>query len=133
MKLIAAMTLGLFVAGCDDAYAGYNYSTGNSNADTATLAAASSVVKASNGMTLYTFDKDAAGKSNCYGNCADSWPPYAVAAGAKSPGKGLSIIKRRDGTHQWAKDGAPLYLWVGDSNPGDATGDGVGGVWHIAR
>jgi len=34
---------------------------------------------------------------------------------------------------QWAKDGAPLYFWIGDSATGDTNGDGVGGVWHIAK
>jgi Secreted repeat of unknown function len=29
----------------------------------------------SKGMTLYTFDKDAGGKSMCNGPCADNWPP----------------------------------------------------------
>ncbi|MGN6305865.1 MAG: hypothetical protein ACTHNH_13670, partial [Mesorhizobium sp.] len=28
-----------------------------------------------NGMTLYTYDKDEAGKSNCYDKCATNWPP----------------------------------------------------------
>ena len=27
------------------------------------------------GMTLYTFDKDSAGKSACSGKCAENWPP----------------------------------------------------------
>ena len=27
------------------------------------------------GMTLYTFDKDTAGKSVCNGPCATNWPP----------------------------------------------------------
>jgi predicted lipoprotein with Yx(FWY)xxD motif len=27
----------------------------------------------------------------------------------------------------------PLYLWQGDKKPGDITGDGVGGVWHLAK
>ena len=29
------------------------------------------------GMTLYTFDKDEAGKTNCYDKCAVAWPPLA--------------------------------------------------------
>lgn len=34
---------------------------------------------------------------------------------------------------QWAKDGKPLYFWVKDKKEGDATGDGVKGVWDAAR
>src|SRR5262249_49917000 len=35
------------------------------------------------GMTLYTFDKDGKGVSNCYDTCAKNWPPFAAAADAK--------------------------------------------------
>lgn len=38
---------------------------------------------------------------------------------------------RTDGTMQWAYEGKPLYLWTKDTKPGDVTGDGVGGVWHV--
>jgi predicted lipoprotein with Yx(FWY)xxD motif len=34
---------------------------------------------------------------------------------------------------QWAYNGRPLYLWQKDKKPGDVTGDGVGGVWHVAK
>ena len=33
------------------------------------------VLTDSKGMTLYTFDKDAGGKSACNGPCATNWPP----------------------------------------------------------
>ena len=38
------------------------------------------------GMTLYVFDKDAAGKSNCNGPCATNWPPLIATAEAKASG-----------------------------------------------
>ena len=41
--------------------------------------------------------------------------------------------KRTDGTFMWAHDGAPLYTWVGDSEKGDVSGEGMGGVWHVAK
>ncbi len=31
------------------------------------------------------------------------------------------------------KDGSPPYLWAGGAALGDATGDGVGAVWHVAN
>lgn len=116
MKMIAALTATLFIAACDEAYA-----DGHAR------------IAAANGMTLYTFDKDSANTSNCYDGCAVSWPPYAAQAGATAPAAGFSVVQRRDGTSQWAKDGKPLYFWQGDRAPGDTTGDGVGGVWHVAR
>ncbi|HTT48436.1 MAG TPA: hypothetical protein VMG39_10610 [Pseudolabrys sp.] len=85
------------------------------------------------GMTLYTFDKDANGKSACNGKCADNWPPLMAASGAKA-GEGYSTIKRDDGMMQWAYKGKPLYAWVKDKKPGDTTGDGfLNGAWHIAK
>jgi predicted lipoprotein with Yx(FWY)xxD motif len=43
------------------------------------------------------------------------------------------VIVRDDGSRQWAYKGKPLYLWVKDHKPGDTTGDGFRGVWHVAR
>jgi predicted lipoprotein with Yx(FWY)xxD motif len=84
------------------------------------------------GMTLYTFDKDEKGKSNCYDQCAKNWPPFAAAADAKAEDD-WTIVDRTDGTKMWAYDDKPLYTWVKDAKPGDATGDMVGGVWHAAK
>ncbi len=84
-----------------------------------------------NGMTLYTFDNDTAGTSNCYDACAANWPPLAAADGATAEGD-YSVVTRKDGTMQWAYEGKPLYLWIKDKAPGDMTGDGVKGVWHVA-
>jgi predicted lipoprotein with Yx(FWY)xxD motif len=83
------------------------------------------------GMPLYSFDKDEAGKSNCYDDCAKAWPPVLASADDKPVGD-LTIIKRSDGTMQWADDGKPLYTFVKDK-PGEVTGDGKGGVWHAIK
>jgi len=87
-----------------------------------------------NGMTLYVFDKDAAGsgKSMCNGPCAANWPALTTAAG-DTPDGDYSIITRDDGAKQWAAKGKPLYHWVKDQKPGDKTGDGFAGVWHVAK
>lgn len=85
------------------------------------------------GMTLYTFDKDTAGKSACNGPCAKNWPPLLVADGAKASGA-WSMVTRDDGLKQWAYEGKPVYGWVKDTKPGDTTGDGfLNGAWHVAR
>ncbi|MGJ8528062.1 COG4315 family predicted lipoprotein [Maritalea sp.] len=84
-----------------------------------------------NNMTLYTFDKDSDGVSNCYDQCAQNWPPL-FAEEDEHEGD-YSVVARNDGTKVWAYKGQPLYLWVGDSEPGDVSGDGVGGVWHVAK
>lgn len=84
------------------------------------------------GMTLYTFDKDEAGKSNCYDKCATNWPPLAAAADAAAMGE-WTVVERTDGTRMWAYDGHPLYTFVEDKAAGDVNGDGKGGVWHVAK
>jgi predicted lipoprotein with Yx(FWY)xxD motif len=85
-----------------------------------------------NGMTLYTFDKDEPGKSNCYEQCAVKWPPFMAAADAMAEGD-WTVVDRTDGSKMWAYKGSPLYTWIDDMKPGDVTGDGVGGVWHAAK
>ena len=87
-----------------------------------------------NGMTLYTFDKDAtgSGKSVCNGQCATNWPPFASAASDQSGGD-WTIVTRDDGSKQWAWLGKPLYFWSKDQKPGDVTGDGFNKVWHVVR
>jgi predicted lipoprotein with Yx(FWY)xxD motif len=83
-------------------------------------------------MTLYVFDKDAAGKSVCNGPCATNWPPL-LAGGSDQATGSWSILNRDDGGKQWAYKGKPLYFWSKDQKPGDKTGDGFNGVWHIAQ
>lgn len=84
------------------------------------------------GKTLYTFDKDAAGKSNCNGGCATAWPAFTVANPALADAD-FSVIQRDDGASQWAFKGKPLYFFAGDAKAGDMNGDNSGGVWHVVR
>lgn len=89
------------------------------------------------GLTLYTFDNDTpgSGASACNEGCSAAWPPLTVD-GEPTPGEGvtgeLGTIAREDGTTQVTYNGSPLYYYVQDQAPGDTTGDGVGGVWHVA-
>lgn len=91
-----------------------------------------SVLVDESGMTLYSFDKDEPNKTNCYDQCAINWPPFLAATGDMAEGD-YTIIERTDGAKQWAYEGMPLYYWIKDDNPGDTTGDGVGGVWHVVK
>jgi predicted lipoprotein with Yx(FWY)xxD motif len=86
------------------------------------------------GLTLYWFAPDTASKSRCYGTCAIYWPPLigAPRAGQGVTGK-LGTIKRSDGSLQATYDGHPLYTYIGDSAPGQASGNRVnlnGGLWY---
>ncbi len=99
----------------------------------------------SNGMTLYTYDrdKDLDRKSACEGpseptkdersaaSCSQSWPPLIASTEAKAVGA-WTVIERADGKRQWAVGGRPLYRFAKDAYPGATAGDGVQLVWHIA-
>lgn len=89
------------------------------------------VLVGANDMTLYIFDKDAVGVTNCYDKCAENWPPLIADAGAVAEGD-FTLVDRTDGSKMWAYKGWPLYFWVKDEKPGDTTGDMVGEVWHTA-
>ena len=95
---------------------------------------ADGVLVGTNGMTLYTFDRDTtgAGKSACNGPCAQNWPPLVAAASNASSGD-WSVIARDDGSKQWAYKGKPVYFWAKDQKVGDRTGDGVNGTWRLAK
>ncbi len=82
--------------------------------------------------TLYTCKNDTTDKSNCNGFCETRWPPLRPAAGERA-GDGYTLIKRDDGSSQWAYKGKPLYFFVGDSTTGDKKGDGVNGNWETAK
>ncbi|MBI4973845.1 hypothetical protein HZC27_04515 [Candidatus Roizmanbacteria bacterium] len=64
------------------------------------------------GMALYIFDKDKPGISNCYDKCAIAWPPYVngATAGPTLP-LNVTLVKRTDGTMQYAWKGMPLYYY----------------------
>jgi predicted lipoprotein with Yx(FWY)xxD motif len=89
------------------------------------------------GRTVYSFARDTSSKSNCNGSCAHFWPPVKgpAKAGPGVTGK-LGTIKRSDGSTQATYNGHPLYTYVGDAKPGQATGNNLnlsGGVWHEVR
>lgn len=123
-NLFVALCLSLLLAACSAA--------GSRPAAPAMLS--DGVLTGSNGMTLYVFDRDAAGsgKSACTGPCAVNWPPLYAMDGDQASGD-YSIVVRDDGRKQWALKGKPLYYWAKDMKPGDRTGDGFNTVWHVAR
>jgi predicted lipoprotein with Yx(FWY)xxD motif len=85
------------------------------------------------GMSLYTFDKDSAGKSACNGKCAENWPPLMASTDARASGD-WTVVTRDDGKKMWAYKGKPLYTFKKDTKAGDITGDGfLNGAWHLAK
>ncbi len=83
------------------------------------------------GNALYTYGADTAGVSNCSGSCLYSWPMYAVTTSSASLPTNITVIKRSDGSSQYAYKDLPLYTFSADS-AGQVTGDGVS-KFHIAK
>ena len=54
-------------------------------------------------------------------SCTQVWPPLLADEDAEEVGK-WTIIKRDDGSRQWAYDGFPLYTSNLDKQPGDTLG-----------
>jgi len=104
----------------------------NQNGTYMTDTSAGTIMTSPQGMTVYTFDKDQAGTSACYGDCAMKWPPLIAGANAQEYGE-MTLITRTDGQRQWAYDGKPLYTYHEDAAAGDVKGDNVGGVWHVVK
>jgi predicted lipoprotein with Yx(FWY)xxD motif len=89
----------------------------------------------SKGMTLYEDENDKPGKPACTGGCLTAWPPV-VAPASPTYGPGLqastfSVVTLADGTKQLAANGFPLYTWMNDKKPGDATGQGIAGFYSV--
>jgi predicted lipoprotein with Yx(FWY)xxD motif len=98
------------------------------------------VLTDSKGLTLYWFVPDTSTSSACYGTCAAYWPPVygtpSVASGVTGVTGKFGTIHRTDGTIQATYNGHPLYTYIGDTAPGQASGNNVdlnGGFWYEVR
>ena len=97
--------------------------------------ASESVLTNAQGRTLYYRTSDAPPSTVCSGGCAGAWPPLVMsgsstpASATSLPGK-LTVVADANG-NQVEYNGHPLYTYTGDTGPGQTTGEGVGGVWHV--
>lgn len=152
----ALIAVALAVTACgagSGSSAGGAYGYGTTQATQATSASPSSVSTAAlktettragtvladnHGLTLYYYsaDKRGSGKSVCTGGCATAWPPLAAPvkapAGVHLPGP-LGTITRPGGLRQVTINGFPIYLYAGDKAPGQETGNGMAGSWHVIK
>jgi predicted lipoprotein with Yx(FWY)xxD motif len=91
------------------------------------------------GRTLYMFVPDKQKKVTCKGSCAVIWPYLKIKSGQK-PTVGGAAKKSLLGTYKTAAgivvsyNRWPLYTYITDHKPGQATGQGVdnsGGLWYV--
>jgi predicted lipoprotein with Yx(FWY)xxD motif len=140
-----AFAVGLVLAACSTG-SGYGKSADAGTKPPPTTTAATETVKTATsplgtilvngeGRTLYALTNDANGTSTCEAECAATWPPVVVT-GSPKPAAGLdpaafSTVTRSDGSSQLKAGKWPVYLFSGDSQPGDVNGQGSGGVWFV--
>ena len=134
LTAVAAVVFGVSVATASSGQAVPATAGGTAMLRTTTIGGVS-VLTNSSGRTLYWFAPDTPSKSACYGACAAYWPPVI---GNPVAGQGVTVSKiatiaRTDGTIQVTYAGHPLYTYVGDTAPGQASGNNInlnGGFWH---
>ncbi len=114
--------------------------SGSASVKAASVGSLGTVLVNPSGMTLYRYTPDGTNKSVCTGGCASLWPPLTVPTGATTatggsgiPSSDLGIIMRTDGSHQVTYKGMPLYTYTGDTKAGDATGQGLDGIWFVVK
>jgi predicted lipoprotein with Yx(FWY)xxD motif len=79
------------------------------------------------GISVYTFDLDTNGVSNCKGGCLKEWPVMHVDA-AETIVAPFGKIMGNDGKLQLTLNAQPLYYYNDDKKPGDVFGDYP--KWH---
>ena len=85
-------------------------------------------------QAVYYFDKEKSSTSECYGGCAEAWPPV-LTEGEPEGGNGvqggkLGTTERDDGSTQVTYNGRPLYYY--DEPAGQVSCHNVdefGGLW----
>lgn len=104
-----------------------------------TIGGLGKIITDGKGLTLYMYAPDHQGTSQCSAFCAQQWPPLLLPSGVDKPIAGpgvvaslLGTVRRSDGRLQATYNGWPLYLWIGDTAPGQATGQADDmGLWYV--
>ncbi len=80
------------------------------------------------GFSVYTWDGDVKGRSNCHGDCEMQWPPMLAAESTQTRGE-WGVIERFPGVKQWTYRGRPLYTRAADRRARSLEGQDIHG-WH---
>ena len=135
-----AMVASVLVAGCGSSSPSTSASPSPAAATiaVATNSKLGQILVDGKGITVYLFVKDTGPSSTCYTSCAQVWPPVLTSgppqAGTGAAASLLGTTTRTDGKVEVTYAGHPLYYFVSDKQPGDATGQGVdnfGGLWWV--
>ena len=143
----ALLTTVLIAGGCGSSAGGPAYGSGQP-ATTVRASGAAQVGAADSALgrivvdngrrTLYAFEKDENGRTDCSGQCATYWPPLLTSdqpvAGVSVMQSLLGTTRRANGTTQVTYAGHPLYRFFEDRKPGETKGEGsqdFGAEWYV--
>ncbi len=129
------LAAGLAVAACGSSASGGAQAY---QLEARSLSGLGEIITDGTGFTLYMYAPDHQGPSQCYRFCAQQWPPLVLPHGVDTASAGpgvraglLGTVRRSNGQLQVTYNGWPLYLWQGDTAPGQATGQGYDmGLWY---
>jgi predicted lipoprotein with Yx(FWY)xxD motif len=131
---MAGATVALVLGACAKSGTAGGGGGGGPTIATTSIQGIGSVLVAPDGMTLYHLTTESSTSIKCTGSCPSVWPPLLETNGAlPAAGDGvtgtLGTITRPDGGVQVTYDGQPMYTYSGDSQAGQANGQGIQGVW----
>ncbi len=141
--LAALAAVAALVAGASSAKSGVaaaRHAERSFTVKTARVKGLGTILVNNKGFTLYMFKPDKQKRVTCKGPCAAIWPPLKIKAGQKPTAGGLArrrllgTVKNPSGGLVVTYNKWPLYRYVTDTKPGQATGQAInnsGGLWYV--
>jgi predicted lipoprotein with Yx(FWY)xxD motif len=120
--------------------AGARHATKSATVTTRRIKKLGVVLVNSRGFTLYMFKPDKRRRVTCKGSCAAVWPPLKLKKGTRPTAGGaakkslLGSDRNPGGGRVVTYNRWPLYTYVADSRPGQASGQATnlnGGLWYV--
>jgi predicted lipoprotein with Yx(FWY)xxD motif len=134
VPIVAGVMLAGLLAACAKSGGAAGGAGSGGTLSTKSIQGVGTVLVNSTGLTLYHLSTESGGSIQCTGQCASVWPPFLESGGTVPTESGgasgaLGTVTRPDGKMQITYNGMPLYRYSGDSQPGQANGQGIQGVW----
>jgi predicted lipoprotein with Yx(FWY)xxD motif len=91
------------------------------------------------GQAIYLFDAERGTRPECYGECADAWPPVLTTGKPQARGSVrsdlLGTTRRNDGATQVTYAGHPLYFYAHEGKYQVLCHDieEYGGTWLVVQ
>jgi predicted lipoprotein with Yx(FWY)xxD motif len=140
IAVVAALAAAVAIAAAGSGVAAVRHTAKGATVQTRKIKGLGTVLVNSRGLTLYMFKPDKQKRVTCKGQCAAIWPPLKLKAGQRPTAGGaakkslLGSDKNPSGGRVVTYNHWPLYRYVGDTKPGQATGQALnlnGGLWYV--